>query len=152
MSAGGVALLGSPPSASMGAGAASVLSEVLSSKSVVLLAGGLAIGVLAGPEGLTKVKPFFGDLFAGALCLFLLDLGRVAASHVGEFRTVGLRLAGFALVMPVVHAALGIVVAHAVGMSEGGAPVLGTLAASASYIAAPAAVRLALPDANPATT
>jgi len=129
---------------------AAVWSEVLSSKSVVLLVGGLLIGMLAGPAGIAKVKPLFVDLFQGFLCLFLLDLGRVAASRAAEFGQVGLRLAAFAVIMPVTHALLGISVAHAVGLSQGGAVILGTLAASASYIAAPAAVRLALPQANPA--
>lgn len=149
VSAGGAAILGGPPSAFSSSGVSSVLSEVLSSKSIVLLAGGVAIGALTGPAGLAKVKPLFGDLFPGMLCLFLLELGRVAASHVGDFRKVGLRLGAFALLMPVLHGAIGILVAQAVGLSQGGALVLGTLAASASYIAAPAAVRLALPEANP---
>ena len=131
------------------AGWAAVLNEALASKSIVLLLGGLMIGALAGPAGLTKVKPFFSDLFQGALCLFLLELGRVAASHVAGFRRVGMRLIAFAVVMPIVHGALGVALAFALGMSQGGAVVLGTLAASASYIAAPAAVRLALPEANP---
>jgi hypothetical protein len=109
----------------------------------------LAIGAVAGPQGLAKVKPFFADLFQGVLCLFLLELGRLAASRVGEFRHVGFRLGGFALVMPVLHGVVGVGTAYGLGMSQGGAVVLGTLAASASYIAAPAAVRLALPDANP---
>ncbi len=126
-----------------------ILTEILSSKSVVLLIGGMLIGAVSGAEGIAKVKPLFVDLFQGVLCLFLLELGRIAASRVDEFRQVGLRLAAFALVMPVLHAALGIGAAHMIGMSEGGAIILGTLAASASYIAAPAAVRLALPEANP---
>jgi len=133
-------------------GTVAVLREVASSKSVVLLAGGIAIGMLVGPAGLVKVKPFFADLLQGALCLFLLELGRVAALGTREFRVVGLRLAAFAIVMPVLHGALGVAAAYAVGMSQGGAVVLGTLAASASYIAAPAAIRLALPEANPAFT
>lgn len=126
-----------------------VLSEVLSSKSIVLLAGGMIIGLLAGPQGVTKVKPLFVDLFQGALCLFLLDLGRVTAERMGDFRSVGARLAAFAVALPVLHAVIGIAFARAIGMSEGGAIVMGTLAASASYIAAPAAVRMALPEANP---
>jgi len=144
----GVAAAGSftPP---MLAPSAGVWSEVLSSKSIVLLVGGLLIGLLAGPTGITKVKPLFVDLFQGFLCLFLLDLGRVAASRASEFRHVGLRLAAFALLMPVIHAILGISVAYATGLSQGGALILGTLAASASYIAAPAAVRLTLSEANP---
>ena len=130
-------------------GSGKVLGEVLSSKSVVVLAGGIVIGMLAGPAGLAKVKPFFFDPFQGALCLFLLELGRVAAGRAADFRRIGAGLAAFAIVMPVLHGALGVAVAYAAGMSEGGAVVLGTLAASASYIAAPAAVRLALPEANP---
>ncbi|HEV7255056.1 MAG TPA: sodium-dependent bicarbonate transport family permease [Mesorhizobium sp.] len=150
VSASGAAVLGgSAPAWRDSSGLSAVLSQVLSSKSIVLLAGGLAIGAIAGKDGIAPVKPFFVDLFAGVLCLFLLDLGRVAASHLGDFRQVGLRLAGFAIAMPVLHAALGIAAAWAAGMSEGGAVVLATLAASASYIAAPAAVRMALPEANP---
>ncbi len=144
---GGAALIGGGGAARSGAGA--VLAEVMSSKSVLLLVGGLVIGALVGPKGLQPVKPLFVDLFQGALCLFLLDLGRVAASRAGDFRKVGLGLAAFAIAMPVLHGALGIAAASMVGLSQGGAVVLGTLAASASYIAAPAAVRLALPEANP---
>lgn len=128
---------------------AEAVREVLSGKSVVLLAGGLIIGALVGPPGFAKVKPFFGDLFQGVLCLFLLDLGRVAAGRAGDFLRVGPFLLGFGTVMPVLHAGLGLLVARMTGLSEGGAVVLAALAASASYIAAPAAVRLALPQANP---
>ncbi len=145
----GATVLGGSASPLRPVGLGALVQEIGSSKSIVLLLGGLAIGALAGPQGLAKVKPFFGDLFQGVLCLFLLELGRLAASRVGEFRQVGLRLSAFALVMPFVHGALGVGTAYALGMSQGGAVVLGTLAASASYIAAPAAVRLALPDANP---
>ena len=126
-----------------------ILMEVLAGRSIVVLVGGLLIGALATPASLAKVQPFFGALFPGALCLFLLDLGRVAAEQARGFRRAGPFLVGFALVMPILHAALGVAVAFATGMSEGGAVVLAVLAASASYIAAPAAVRLALPEANP---
>ena len=125
-----------------------VLGEIASSKTVLLLVGGLVIGALAGRTGMASVKPFFGDLFQGVLCLFLLDLGRIAASRIADFRAVGGRLIVFALVMPVLHAAVAILLAHAIGLSASGAMVLGTLAASSSYIAAPAAVRQALPEAN----
>ena len=126
-----------------------VFSDAFSSKSIILLIGGLAIGALTGPAGMAKIKPFFSDLFQGVLCLFLLELGRLAGSKIREFQQVGLKLAVFAIVGPIAHAMLGIVIAYVVGMSQGGAIILGALAASASYIAAPAAVRLALPDANP---
>jgi len=125
------------------------MREILSGKSILLLVGGLAVGWASGPAGYAKVKPFFGDLFQGVLCLFLLELGMLAAARMRDFRKVGPFLAAFALIMPVVHGALGAIVAQAVGLSEGGAVVLATLTASASYIAAPAAVRLALPEANP---
>ena len=146
---GGVAMLNGPLGSSSASSISAVLSDALSSKSIVLLGGGLVIGSIAGPAGMAKVKPLFVDLFSGVLCLFLLELGRLAASKIGDFRYVGLKLAVFAIAMPVVHAALGIALAHAIGLSQGGAVILSTLAASASYIAAPAAVRLALPEANP---
>jgi uncharacterized protein len=125
------------------------LHEVLAGRSILLLAGGLVIGFLAGPDGYKKVAPFFADPFQGALCLFLLDLGMVAAQRLGDARKVGRFLIAFALLAPIVNGAAGVVVGWASGLSLGGAAVLGTLAASASYIAAPAAVRLALPAANP---
>lgn len=146
---GGAGVLTGSPGPAGASGLSRVLAETLSSKSILLLAGGLLIGALAGPAGMAKAKPFFVDLFPGALCLFLLALGQLAASKLGDFRQVGVKLAAFAIAMPVLHAALGVAIAHLAGLSQGGAVILATLAASASYIAAPAAVRLALPDANP---
>jgi hypothetical protein len=140
--------IGLARSTQRGQGGRTVFLEILSSKSVLLLVGGLVIGALVGTAGLVKVKPLFSDLFQGALCLFLLELGRVAASQVSEFRKIGWFLGGFSVVMPVVHGVLGLVVARFVGLSEGGAIILATLAASASYIAAPAAIRVAIPAAN----
>ncbi len=129
--------------------AGEAVREILSGKSVLLLAGGLLIGAVVGEAGYLRVKPVFSDLFQGALCLFLLELGILAAGRLGDFRRVGPFLAVFAVVLPVLHGVLGVAVGHAIGLSVGGMTVLGTLAASASYIAAPAAVRLALPQANP---
>lgn len=135
--------------AGAGGNAAQAVREILAGKSVLLLCGGLAIGAIVGEAGYARVKPVFSDLFQGVLCLFLLELGMLAAQRMADFRRVGPFLAAFALIMPVLHGALGVVVGHSIGMSTGGAMILGTLAASASYIAAPAAVRLALPQANP---
>lgn len=132
-----------------GGTAGEAVREILSGKSVLLLAGGLLIGAVVGEAGYARVKPVFSDLFQGALCLFLLELGILAAGRLGDFRRVGPFLALFAVAMPVVHGALGVALGHGIGLSVGGMTVLGTLAASASYIAAPAAVRLALPQANP---
>lgn len=125
------------------------LSRILASKSIVLLVGGLAIGLIVGQEGLAPVKPLFGDLFRGLLCLFLLDLGRQAVEQAGAWRKNGPAIAVFAIVAPLLNAALGLLAAWMAGLSQGSAAVLATLAASASYIVAPAAVRMALPEANP---
>ncbi len=125
------------------------LHEVLAGRSILLLAGGLVIGFAAGPRGYEAVRPFFADPFQGALCLFLLDLGMVAAQRSKDVRAVGPFLVAFAIAAPLLNGAAGVAAGWAVGLSPGGSAVLGTLAASASYIAAPAAVRLALPSANP---
>lgn len=125
------------------------LSRILVSKSIVLLVGGLAIGMIVGQDGLAPVKPLFVDLFRGLLCLFLLDLGRQAMERAGAWRRSGPAIAAFAIVAPLLNAALGLLAAWMAGLSQGSAVVLATLAASASYIVAPAAVRMALPNANP---
>lgn len=127
----------------------SVLHELLTGRSILLLLGGLIIGALAGPTGLAQVAPFFVDPFRGALTLFLLEMGLVTAQRFRDFPKVGPFLIGFGLLMPVAHGALGVALGAWAGLSLGGSMVLGTLAASASYIAAPAAVRIALPEANP---
>jgi len=125
------------------------LREVLTGRSVVLLLGGLAIGAACGPSGIEKVHPFFVAPFHGVLVLFMLEMGLLTADRLRELRRVGTFLVAFALLAPIVHGALGAVLARAVGLSEGGAVVFATMAASASYIAAPAAVRVSLPQANP---
>ena len=125
------------------------LQEVLVSRSVLLLAGGLVIGLTTGPVGYAKVEPFFGGLFNGMLTLFLLEMGSLVGRRLRDFKSAGVGLIAFAVVFPVIAGTLGIVTGLLVGLSTGGATVLGILCASASYIAAPAAVRLALPEANP---
>ena len=94
-------------------------------------------------------KVFF-DLFKGALAIFLLEMGLVAASRLGDLRRAGAFLLGFAIGMPLFAGALGALTASLLGMSVGGAALVATLYASASYIAAPAAMRIAVPEANPA--
>jgi hypothetical protein len=125
------------------------LRELLTGRSVVLLVGGLVIGYLSGPVRFEPVKPLFVGLFQGALVLFLLELGLLAARRLHDVRAAGPFLVGFALVMPVVHGVVGAALGTAAGLSVGGAALLGVMAASASYIAAPAAVRIALPEASP---
>ncbi len=124
--------------------------EVVTGKSIVLLVGGLIIGFIVGEGGFAPVAPVFSDLFRGALTIFLLGLGLEAGRHFGSLRHAGLGLIAFALAFPLAVGALAVTAASAIGMGEGGAVVLGILAASASYIAAPAAVKFALPEANPA--
>ena len=124
--------------------------EVVTGKSIVLLVGGLIIGFIVGDAGYAPVEPVFSDLFRGALTIFLLGLGLEAGRHFGSLRSAGLGLIAFALVFPLAVGTLAVTAASAISMGEGGAVVLGILAASASYIAAPAAVKFALPEANPA--
>lgn len=126
------------------------LREVVTGRSIVLLVGGMAIGWVAGAEGMVPVEPFFVAGFQGALTLFLLDMGMSAARRLRDLRSVGPFLVAFGVLMPVVHGALGVWVGLATGLSVGGAAVLGAMVSSASYIAAPAAVRVGLPEANPA--
>lgn len=126
-----------------------VLHEALLGRSVFLLAGTLVVGYLCGQRGLHVLSGFLVTPFQGVLALFLLELGLVAGHRIGDLRKVGLFLMGFGLLMPLVHGAVGVVLGHAVGLSLGGATLLGVLASSASYIAAPAAMRLSLPEANP---
>jgi hypothetical protein len=127
-----------------------VAHEVLLGKSVVLLLGGLAIGAVVGPEGIVPIKLLFIDLFKGVLALFLLEMGLVAGARAGDLRRAGPFLIAFGIVVPLVFATIGAVVARLVGLSDGGTALLATMAASASYIAAPTAMRIAVPEANPA--
>lgn len=123
--------------------------EVLTGRSVLLLAGGIVMGVLGSDATYAKVEPLFVGLFTGLLTLFLLDMGATAASALKGSKALDVRTAAFGLVAPLVFGTLGAMLGTAVGLGIGGAGVFGTMAASASYIAAPAATRLALPQANP---
>lgn len=127
-----------------------VLHELLTSKGILLLLGGLVIGYLGGHAGYEQVAPLFDAPFKGVLTLFLLSVGLMTGARLADLKALGPKLVLFALLMPPLHALVGVLLAAAAGMSLGGATVLATLAASASYIAAPAAVRVALPAASPA--
>ena len=124
--------------------------EVLRGRSVSFLLAGIAIGWLAGGERLAPADPLFVGLFTGALVLFLIEMGAIAAARLRDVRQTGWRLVLLAIVIPLVNGALGTVLGVGIGLSPGGTAVLATMAASASYIAAPAAVRIALPQASPA--
>ena len=127
-----------------------LLRELFLGRSIVLLLGGLAIGWLAGPQGTASIGPLFFDLFKGILALFLLEMGLIAAAQLPTLRRHGVFIALFGVLTPLAFAVVGALLSRALGLSPGGAVVLATLAASASYIAAPAAIRTAVPEANPA--
>lgn len=127
----------------------SVVHEVFLGKGIVLLLGGLLIGWAAGPDGLSSIKPLFFDLFKGILAIFLLEMGLIAAAQLGALRQYGLFLLIFGVTMPLFSALVGTGLGWALGLSVGGTAMLATLAASASYIAVPAAMRISVPEANP---
>ncbi len=127
-----------------------IAKEVVLSKSVVLLLGAMAVGYLTGPRGMETVKVFYKDMFMGILSLFMLEMGMIAASKLWELKKAGLFLMLFGIITPILNALLGVLTGLFLGMSVGGATLLGVLAASSSYIVAPAAMRVSLPKANPA--
>ena len=134
-----------------GAAGASVFREVGANKGIVLLTGGILIGWTVGSEGYAPLKPLFSDLFRGILALYLLELGLVVGGRFADLRRAGLRLVIFAVMTPLVMGATGVVLGSwLLGLSAGGAILFGVLLGSASYIAAPAAMRMAVPEANPA--
>jgi len=124
--------------------------DVFLGKSVFLLVGGLTIGTLMGEAGTAPIAPLFTLLFKGVLALFLLELGLVAGGRLGELKRYGIKLIAFALLAPMGLAVLGALGAKALGLSTGGIAIMAALAASASYIAAPTAMRIAVPQANAA--
>lgn len=126
-----------------------VSREILLGKSIVLLVGGLLIGWLADPAGMASIEPFFFDLFKGILAIFLLEMGLIAAVQVGALRKYGLFLVAFGILMPLFSALIGAGLGWLLDFSVGGTALLATLAASASYIAVPAAMRISVPEANP---
>ena len=124
--------------------------EIIFGKSILLLLGGLVIGYLSGQQGLEKIAPFFVDPFLGVLVLFMLDMGLVAGERLDGLRTIKAFLIAFAFIIPILNGFLGVCFGYWAGLSIGGTTVLAAMAASASYIAAPAVVRMSLPEANPA--
>jgi uncharacterized protein len=127
-----------------------LLREIGLNGSVVMLIGSFAIGVISGEAGLKAVDPFIGQLFLGMICLFLLDMGLIAGRGMREgLKTLSVPAILFGLYMPAISAALATGFCLLLGLSVGGTALMITLAASASYIAVPAAMRLALPEAKP---
>lgn len=132
-----------------GHGWGSLLREAFLNGPVFLLIGSLIIGAATGDKGWASVKPFVADPFKGVLCLFLLDMGLIAARRIDALRKSGPFLVGYAVGAPLVHATLAIAAAWFMGLSQGNALLFTVLCASASYIAVPAAIRLTVPQANP---
>ncbi len=125
------------------------IREVISGKSLLLLVSGLVSGAVSSEESRELIKPFLITPFYGVLMLFLLEMGLVAGDKLKSASKVGRRLIVFALLAPVVQGLFGLLLGWSIGLLHGGAVVFAILAASASYIAAPAAVRVSLPEANP---
>ncbi len=126
-----------------------VLRESLFGKSVLLLVGSLLVGWFVGHDALPTIKPLFIDLYGSILILFLLNMGIIAGQRLGDIRQYGVKLILIGIFMPILFGALGVLVGYACGLSLGGTTLMGVLAGSASYIAAPAALRSAVPEANP---
>ena len=127
----------------------SSIHEVFSGKSFVLLVAGLFAGAVASAEGRELIKPFLVAPFYGVLMLFLLEMGLIAGEKLRDARQAGWKLVAFAIIAPILQGAFGIALAYSIGLSQGGATIFAVICSSASYIAAPAAVRASLPEANP---
>ena len=126
-----------------------ILHEALTDGAQLLLLGAMLIGVLTGEAGQVAMKPFSVDLFKGMLAFFLLDMGLLAARNLGKLRGQSAWLLMYAIAGPLVHAGLALLLGLALGLSAGNVALLMVLSASASYIAVPAVVRHAIPEANP---
>lgn len=124
------------------------VKEAFFGKSIFLLLGGIFIGFVAHADGLLKIKPLFGDLFYGILCIFLLHMGMIATQQIRKISGIRYYTFGFAFILPLIGGVLGSFAGSMIGMSVGGTFMLGVLTASASYIAAPAAISQAIPEAN----
>jgi len=128
-----------------------LMREILLNGSIVLLVGSFVIGMVTGEKGLAEISSFIVSPFKGVLCLFLLDMGLVAGRGLRQSKNVlGLGAVAFGILMPLAGASIGLAMGVIIGLSTGGVVLLMVLAASASYIAVPAAMRVALPEANPA--
>lgn len=126
-----------------------LIHELVTGRAIILLVGGLIIGFISGEKRMEQVQPLFGDLFKGALTIFLLEMGLVAGARAPELKEHARFLLIYGTMVPLLNGCVGAAIGTFAGLSAGSAGVLGAMAASASYIAAPAAVRIALPEAKP---
>ena len=127
----------------------SIAKEVFLGKSILLLTGGLLIGMYIQNTGNSQMNIFFFDLFKGFLSIFMLEMGIVASARISELKTAGIKVIMLGITIPIISGTIGVLAGHAIGLSTGGCTILGAMAASGSYIAAPAGVRIAIPKANP---
>jgi len=123
--------------------------EAFLNGSIVVLLGSLIIGLVSNEKGMEIMQPFTGGIFKGMLSFFLLDMGVIAGKRIGAIKEAGFFLVGFGILMPLLNAAIGIGLAYLLNLDQGNSFMLTVLFASASYIAVPAAMRIAIPDANP---
>lgn len=126
-----------------------VLHESITGKAIVILLGSIIIGYLIGETGFEPIKIVFDDLFTGAIVIFLIEMGIIAGQRLDDIKKVGVFLIGFSIIMPTINGIIGVLVATLLGLSLGGAVMFGLLLASASFIAAPAVLRHAIPQAKP---
>ena len=144
---GGTAALRNGPALGLPIGR--VLHESLTDGAQLLLLGAMVVGLLSGDAGKASMQPFSGDLFKGMLAFFLLDMGLLTARNLGQLKGTSPRLLAYGILAPLVHAGLALVLCVVTGVSVGNGTLLMVLAASASYIAVPAVLRHALPEAKP---
>ena len=145
---GGAAVIAGPP-AKVGMPLGRILHESFTDGAQLLLLGAMLVGLITGDVGQAAMQPFSGDLFKGMLSFFLLDMGLMAARNLPQVRGKSPVLVAYAVLGPIVHASLALGLARLLGLSAGDGALLMVLAASASYIAVPAVLRYALPEANP---
>lgn len=126
-----------------------IIRETITGKAIVILIGCIIIGYVIGDHGFTSIKPVFEDLFFGALVIFILEMGILAGQKLSDIKKVGPFLIAFAVLIPTFNGVIGVIIANYLGLSIGGAVMFGVLFASASFIAAPAVLRTAIPRANP---
>jgi hypothetical protein len=126
-----------------------VLHESITGKAIVILLGSIIIGYVIGEEGFSSISIVFDELFTGAIVIFLIEMGIIAGQRLDDIKKVGVFLTLFAIIMPTFNGIVGVLVSTALGLSLGGAVMFGLLLASASFIAAPAVLRHAIPQAKP---
>ena len=125
------------------------LHESLTDGAQLLLLGAMLVGMLSGDQGKAMMSPFSVDLFKGMLAFFLLDMGLTAARNFHHLKGNSPFLIAYAILGPIAHSFISLMLAQTLGMSLGDSLLLMVLAASASYIAVPAALKLAIPEASP---